>query len=120
VNSRFPFAPESSYSIGLQWDNDLASGASLMTRLDYGWIDDFETFRDDRFVSSAGANDAYGLLSGRIHYTAPTGDWGVSLFGTNLTNEFYRMGGFNAILAGVDQGYVARPREIGVSLDLTF
>ena len=118
VNSRFPFAPESSYSIGMQWDNDLSSGASIMTRLDYGWIDDFETFRDDRFVSFGGANDAYGLLSARLMYTAPDGNWDVSLFGTNLTNEFYRMGGFNAILAGVDQGYVARPREIGVSLSL--
>jgi iron complex outermembrane receptor protein len=118
VNSRFPFAPERSYSIGLQWDSDLNSGASIMGRLDYGWIDDFETFRDDRFVSFAGANDAYGLLSARLVYTAAAGNWDVSLFGTNLTDEFYRMGGFNAILAGVDQGYVARPREIGVSLGL--
>ena len=118
VNSRFPFAPERSYSVGLQWDNDLSSGASLTTRFDYGWIDDFEAFRDDRFVSFGGANDAYGLLSGRLMYTAPGGNWDVALFGTNLTNEFYRMGGFNAILAGVDQGYVARPREFGVSLSL--
>jgi hypothetical protein len=42
----------------------------------------------------------------------------VSFFGTNLTNEFYRMGGFNAILAGVDQGYVGRPREVGMTLSL--
>ncbi len=118
VNSRFPFAPERSYSIGLQWDNDLRSGASLTTRFDYGWIDDFETFRDDRFVSFGGANDAYGLLSGRFTFTPPSRNWDISLFGTNLTNEFYRMGGFNAILAGVDQGYVGRPRELGVSLSL--
>jgi iron complex outermembrane receptor protein len=118
VNSRFPFAPERSYSVGLQWDNDLQSGASLTTRFDYGWIDDFETFRDDRFVSFGGANDAYGLLSGRFTYTPPSGDWDIAVFGTNLTNEFYRMGGFNAILAGVDQGYVGRPREFGVTLSL--
>jgi iron complex outermembrane receptor protein len=120
VNSRFPFAPDSSYSIGLQWDNDLRSGASLLTRLDYGWMNDFETFRDDRFISFGGANDAYGLLTGRVTYTSPNGDWDVSLVGTNLTNEFYRMGGFNAILAGVDQGYVGRPRELAVTLGLRF
>jgi iron complex outermembrane receptor protein len=118
VNSRFPFAPDSSYSIGAQWDNDFSGGGSLMTRLDYGWINDFETFRDDRFVSAGGANDAYGLLSARLVYTPAVGNWDVAVFGTNLTNEFYRLGGFNAILAGVDQGYVARPRELGVSLSL--
>jgi iron complex outermembrane receptor protein len=118
VNSRFPFAPESSYSLGLQWDNALRNGGSVTTRLDYGWMDDFETFRDDRFISFGGANDAYGLASGRVTYTPAEGNWDVSFFGTNLTNEFYRMGGFNAILAGVDQGYVGRPREVGMTLSL--
>jgi len=118
VDSTFPFAPESSYSLGIQWDSDLRSGASVMTRLDYGWMDDFETFRDDRFISFGGANDVYGLLGGRLQYTPPSGDWDIALFGTNLTNEFYSMGGFNAILAGVDQGYVGRPREVGISLSL--
>lgn len=120
VNSRFPFAPERSYSLGVQWDSDLTSGGSIMARLDYGWIDDFETFRDDRFISFGGANDAYGLLGGRVTYTSASGDWDISLVGTNLTNEFYRMGGFNAILAGVDQGYVGRPRELAVTLGLNF
>jgi iron complex outermembrane recepter protein len=118
VNSRFPFAPERSYSVGVQFDNHLQNGAALTTRFDYGWISDFETFRDDRFVSFGGANDAYGLLSGRFTYTPPNANWDISLFGTNLTNEFYRMGGFNAILAGVDQGYVGRPRELGVTLSV--
>jgi iron complex outermembrane recepter protein len=118
VNSRFPFAPDSSYSIGLQWDNRLRNGGSVTTRLDYGWMDDFETFRDDRFVSFGGANDAYGLASGRVTYTPAEGNWDLSFFGTNLTDEFYRMGGFNAILAGVDQGYVGRPREVGMTLSL--
>jgi iron complex outermembrane receptor protein len=81
-------------------------------------MDDFETFRDDRFISFGGANDAYGLASGRVTYTPAEGNWDVSFFGTNLTNEFYRMGGFNAILAGVDQGYVGRPREVGMTLSL--
>ncbi len=118
VNSRFPFAPERSYSLGLQFDSDLRGGGGLTTRFDYGWISDFETFRDDRFVSLGGANDAYGLLSARFTYTPPRSNWDLSLFGTNLTNEFYRMGGFNAILAGVDQGYVGHPRELGVTLNV--
>ncbi len=118
LNSRFPFAPERSYSVGLQFDNDLRKGGGLTTRFDYGWISDFETFRDDRFVSSGGANDAYGLLSARFTYTPRAANWDIAVFGTNLTNEFYRMGGFSAVLAGVDQGYVGHPREFGVTLSV--
>jgi iron complex outermembrane receptor protein len=116
----FPFAPESSYSIGGQWDNDLSSGGAIAARLDYGWIDDFYVHRDPRFQGEEASTDAYGLLSGRITYASPDGNWDVAIFGTNLTDQWYRLGGFYAVLGGVDQGVVARPREFGVSLSLRF
>ena len=118
IGDRFPFAPESGYSIGLQWDNDLSGGGSITARFDYGWIDDVETFRDRRFHFSARANDAYGLASGRIVYTPAVGNWDIALLGTNLTDEYYRLGGFSAVLAGIDQGVVGRPREFGVTYRL--
>ena len=118
VGTPFPFAPETSYTIGGQWDNDLSNGGSITTRLDYGWIDDFQTHTDARFQASTAANDAYGLLSGRITYTTPAGNWDVAIHGTNLTDEFYRMGGFSAVLGGLDQGVAGRPREIGISMRL--
>ena len=118
IGDRFPFAPESGYSIGLQWDNDLSGGGSITARFDYGWIDDVETFRDRRFHFSARANDAYGLASGRIVYTPAAGNWDIALLGTNLTDEYFRLGGFSAVLAGIDQGVVGRPREIGVTIRL--
>ena len=115
----FPFAPENTYNIGLQWNGSTDNGGGLMGRLDYGWIDDHETFLDARFRASV-AGKAYGLLSGRLQYTTPDQDWSVALYGTNLTEEYYRMGGFNAILAGTDQGFVGRPREVGVQFQLNF
>jgi iron complex outermembrane receptor protein len=117
TNSRFAFAPETSYSIGFRHDASLEGGGTLTTSLEYGWIDDFETFRNDEFQVSAHNGD-YGLLSGRVMWTPAQGNWDFSVFGTNLTDEYYRMGGFPAILAGVDQGVVARPRELGVTLRL--
>lgn len=120
LDSKFPYAPDTSYSVGFQWDNDVASGASILARLDYGWIDDHETFRDKRFHFSRTGGKAYGLLSGRLQYTAANSAWSAALYGTNLTNEYYREGGFNAILAGVDQGYVGRPREVGLQLTMDF
>lgn len=120
LNSPFPFAPESSYSIGLQWGNDLSSGGAIAARLDYGWIDGFFVHQDPRFQGAEASTDAYGLLSGRITYASPDGNWEVAIFGTNLTDQWYRLGGFYAVLGGVDQGVVARPREIGVSLRMEF
>ncbi len=120
LDSSFPYAPDTSYSVGLQWNNDLSTGASILARLDYGWIDDHETFRDKRFHFSRNGGKAYGLLSGRLQYTASSGQWSAALYGRNLTNEYFREGGFNAILAGVDQGYVGRPREVGVELTMDF
>ncbi len=115
----FIFAPEMTYNIGLQWDGETSNGGGIMGRIDYGWIDDHTTFLDARFRASS-KGEAYGLLSGRLQYTTPNDDWTVALYGTNLTNEFYRFSGFNAILAGVDQGYPGRPREVGVQFQLNF
>jgi len=120
LDSPFPLAPESSYSIGGQWDNDLSSGGAITARLDYGWIDGFYVHQDPRFQGGEASTDAYGLLSGRINYASPDGNWDVAIFGTNLTDQWYRLGGFYAVLGGVDQGVVARPREFGVSLTLQF
>ena len=117
----FNFAPELTYNIGLQWNGDFDNGGGIMARLDYGFIDDLETILDLRFRNTGtGEGKAYGLLSGRLQYTNPDNSWSAALYGTNLTNEFYRMGGFNAALAGVDQGYPGRPRELGVQLQMNF
>ena len=118
LGDKFINAPDSGYSVGLQWDNDLSGGGSVMARFDYGWIDSVETFRDRRFHFSERANDAYGLASGRITYTPAAGNWDIAFLGTNLTNEYYRQGGFPAVLAGIDQGVVGRPREFGVTIRL--
>ena len=118
TGDKFVNAPETSYSLGLQWDNDLSGGGSIMARFDYGWIDEVVTFRDRRFHWPSRANVAYGLASGRITYTPAAGNWDIALLATNLTDEYYRQGGFPAVLAGIDQGVVGRPQEIGVTLRL--
>ena len=118
TGDKFVNAPETSYSLGLQWDNDLSGGGSIMARFDYGWIDEVVTFRDRRFHWPSRANEAYGLASGRITYTPAAGNWDIALLATNLTDEYYRQGGFPAVLAGIDQGVVGRPQEIGVTIRL--
>ncbi len=118
VGDRFVNAPDSGYSLGLQWDNDLSNGGSVMLRFDYGWIDSVVTFRDRRFHFPSRANEDYGLAQARLTYTPAAGNWDAAFHVTNLTDEFYRQGGFPAVLAGIDQGVVGRPREFGVTLTM--
>lgn len=120
LDSVFPFSPETSYSVGFTWNKEVGNGGNLISRLDYGYISDFETFTEDRFQVALGPNKPYGLVSGRMTYTPPGGDYSIAVYGTNLTDEFYRLGGFAAVLAGIDQGVVARPREVGISLSMDF
>ena len=101
-------------------DNDLNNGGSVDGPSGLRLDQRFETFQEFDFQVALGPNKPYGLLSGRVTYTPPDSNWDVSFFGTNLTNEWYRLGGFAAVLAGIDQGVVARPREIGVAVNLEF
>lgn len=63
---------------------------------------------------------AFGLLSASIGYDAPGGNWGVSLAGTNLTDEYYRVSGFRIPDVLIDFGNVGAPREFAVSFRFNF
>ncbi len=126
VGAPFQYAPEYSGSVGIQYDRSLASGAELTLRADYGWIDEYQ--RDAAVqrqpIAADGSNKpepAYGLLNVRLRYTAPDGRWSASVFGTNLTDERYVNGGFDARDPfGLDYVLVGRPREAGASLQFHF
>lgn len=114
LNGRvFPFAPESSSNIGLQYDMPVANGGSVTLRGDYG-------FQSAQFSGSDDSRSyipGYGLVSSRITYHSPDRKWDLALFGTNLTNEYYKLSGY-AIPINIDSGTVGRPREWGLTLKL--
>jgi len=119
LDTVIPFSPENTFNVGFQFDTNLADGASITTRVDHGWIDNFETFRDNRFQKmSKAANNGYGLTNARVIYTPADGRWDAALHITNASNAFYRLGGFSASFAGLDQGVVGRPREVGLTLTM--
>jgi iron complex outermembrane receptor protein len=117
LNSEFAYAPETSFSAGASYQWDLTGGSNLRLRADYGWIGDHFTTDDIRLQTK---QDAYGLLSGRVTFTPASGNWDIALVGTNLTDQWYQAGGFSATLGGVDNGVVARPREIAVAVSARF
>ena len=115
LGARFPYAPETSYSIGAQYDLELSSGG-LTLRTDYGWQDEVDTAADIQ----KSVIPAYGLLSARIVYTPSGQNWDVSLFGSNLTNEYYRINGFYIPTDQMDNGTLGRPREWGLTFGFRF
>ncbi|MCS5575440.1 MAG: hypothetical protein NZ789_21140, partial [Pseudomonadales bacterium] len=119
LNTVIPFSPENTFNVGFQFDTNLTDGASITTRVDHGWIDDFETFRDKRFQHmSKAANNGYGMSNARVIYTPADGRWDAALHITNASDAYYRLGGFSASFAGIDQGVVGRPREVGLTLTM--
>ena len=117
VGDTFQQAPDLTYSIGLQHRAALANGGGLTTRLDYGFVDDYVRVRESQRQTF---QENYAKLNGRLTYEPSDGSWRVSVFGTNLTDERYLNGGFLSTGFAFDLATVARPREVGASLEVFF
>jgi iron complex outermembrane receptor protein len=124
LGDRFGLAPELQYSLGAQWNGDLAGG-SLVTRIDYNWTDEYirsyvPAFQRTTVDGSGFEEGSRGLLNARIAYSPEGSNWELAVSGTNLTDERYLNGGFFTTLMLFDNGRVGRPREAGISLKVQF
>ena len=58
-------------------------------------------------------------MNARIVYRPARAPWQLSLFGTNLTNEWYVNGGNDVgVYEGYDSITIGRPRELGLGFAL--
>jgi iron complex outermembrane receptor protein len=117
LNTPFAYAPERSYSVGAQYTATLGNAGRLVSRIDYGWMDDYQRSREIRFQAT---QEAFGLVSARVMYEPPDQNWRLSVFGTNLSNEKYLNSGMVSGAFSVDAATVGRPREVGASLQIFF
>jgi iron complex outermembrane receptor protein len=121
----FQYAPETSYSVTARYRLPLASGGELLFVGNYGWMDDYQRVSPREFQTknpdgTSKPEPAYGVLNARVMYQ-PDDRWQLSVFGTNLTNEWYVNGGAdNGLFRGYDFGTIGRPREVGVGLRFIF
>ena len=132
LDTEFQQAPDSEYNIGIQHNAMLRNGGSFTSRLDYAWSDQF--WRSLAFLRM----DWYGpknngpvppgydesgdwaVVNARFTYEPADRRYAVSVFGTNLTDEYMLDSGFFHGIWGYDFSSVSRPREVGVSLDFRF
>ncbi|HEY5567045.1 MAG TPA: TonB-dependent receptor [Gammaproteobacteria bacterium] len=122
----FAYAPETSVSLGAQYDLPLADGGHLLFAGNYGWKDEY--VRDpanQRIPKDANGNTifepAYGILNARLRYEPAERNWSLEFWGRNLTDEFYVNGGFDTrTVWGYDFTVVGQAREVGLSLGFVF
>ncbi len=126
LSTEFGGAPEETYNLFGAYAWDLAGGASLDARL--------ETNYTGRFWRSANPNyrpEAYGFTSdfdagdtwkvnARVSFTPASANYQLSIWGNNLTDEFILNSGFIDNIWGFDFAGVDAPREVGLSIRMTF
>jgi iron complex outermembrane receptor protein len=132
LNTEFQQAPDSEYNIGIQHNANLRNGGSFTSRLDYAYSDQFwrslPALRLDWYGPKnngpipAGYDESgdWAVVNARFTYEPADGQYAVSLFGTNLTDEYMLNSGFFHGIWGYDFSSVSRPREVGVSLNYRF
>jgi len=119
-NTPWGFAPKYNRNLGVQYDTSLSAGGMLTLRGDVGYSSSFQMDPAIQRQSPQG-EPSYSLVNARLRYAPPDGDWSVSVFGTNLTDERYITGGIDAgQLWGIQFLDIGARRMFGVQLDLEF
>lgn len=104
--NRLANSPETYFSVIATYDIEVANGGAFKLQLD-------SNYQDNRFFSTenvpALSQDGYWLTSVRASYVAPGNKWDLSIWGKNLLDEEYVIGGFN--FTGLAGGFY--PLRIG-------
>ena len=111
----FLYSPETSASLALLYDRPLNETYGLRSSLNGRWQSDSSAGNpDDPFYDI----DSYGTLNGSIGLYTLNDTWEFSLWGQNLTDEYY----ITQVTtnANVVLRYAGKPRTYGASLSYRF
>ena len=117
VATHFVKAPKWTANAGVQYTHELASGARIIARGDWSH---YSTVYNDVANDPDLTQGAYDLFSARMSFTTADGKWQAAVFGTNLSDERYKVSGNASAGFGLKEASFGRPREWGVSLSRTF
>jgi iron complex outermembrane receptor protein len=126
LNTEFSRAPDETYNLGLQYDSMLSGGGSIQYRIDASytggyWRSNTPSLRRNAYgvPHSFEAGD-YWNFNARMTYVPLDGRYEVSLYGTNLTDDYHLNSGFLHNIWQFDFATVDRPREVGVNMKMFF
>ena len=112
-------APEWTGYLGLTWIGDVAGGALAVTP-SVSYRGDYSQFE---FPNPILDQQAYSLVDLSVVWTDPGDRFTLGLYGKNLTDEEYRVGGYNFPGALFDNsliGYYGPPQTVTASLQVKF
>ncbi|WP_339933640.1 TonB-dependent receptor [uncultured Brevundimonas sp.] len=113
-------APKYTGYFGLTWRGQMAGGALAITP-SISYRDDYSQFE---FPNPILDQEAYSLVDLSVVWTAPNDKLTVGVYGKNLTDEEYRIGGYNFPGAAVFNdsviGYYGPPRTVSAMLQVKF
>jgi iron complex outermembrane receptor protein len=117
-DSRTPFTPEQSWSLGAQYTVDLGDSGDLTIRADYAYTDEVYA----SFINAATSLiEDYSLVNARVTWRSEDTKWELSLEGTNLTDKYYYNGLFDLYSdAGFLSGAPGRPKEYAFTVKRYF
>lgn len=107
--------PENKVNLMLEYTWSLADLGELVLRGDYNWT-------DDRVGGLAGEDvPSYELLNARVSFMDESGDWSVSLWSNNLTDEEV-LGEYSGPASAIGSHTIWRlpPRTYGIDVSVKF
>ena len=121
-DSEFVYTPKSSLTLAAEYNTAVSERFELTARVDYAHK---STINYDVANSPLLRQEPYGLLNARLTFGHLSEGLSLSVFGTNLTDEHYFVGGFDdADTPNPGLGFaflnMAPPREYGVSVQWRF
>ena len=121
-DNRFVNSPKTSATFGAQYETLVGNDFNVIGRVDYSYR---STIFYDPMNSPLVRQKPYSLVNARLTFEHEPSQISLSLFGTNLTDERYIVGGFDdATVPAPGLGFsianMAPPREYGASVQVRF
>jgi iron complex outermembrane receptor protein len=126
LDTEFSAAPDNTYNLGLEHTANLSGGGMFVSRFDAVytgayWRSPTPSLRQNAYgVARDYESGDYWRYNAQFAYQPPDGRYQVTLYGTNLTNEYELNSGFLHNIWQFDFATVDRPREVGVSVSMSF
>jgi iron complex outermembrane receptor protein len=110
-------APTWTLSSGLQYAFPIGEAGHMTLRGDWSYKSRVyeDVFNDPRLVQPG-----FDIVNAYASFTTRSEQWEVALFGTNLTDERYRLSGNSSVGFGLAESTFSAPREWGVTLKYRF
>lgn len=120
-DENLPRLPQKTYMLAVQYDWESGFGL-FQPRLQASWKCDIDYCFDSASCRTGlWLEDEQFELSGRIGWVSPEGKWTGGLYGTNLTDEDYFIGGTALVESSGISGFVpVAPRMCGLELQYNF